>query len=205
MGNATEERRRGYSDETARAPEQRRLVNSEYIDFRFLYAAMHVFERMGTHRERFALTKDGWRLYRSALGMIHRAADELIETVPDGDRKRLRADLNNSDIYMHTTRVTEIKVDDSDMIFMTRNQMKDVVGYALQGCELCDKEGRDVAKCKKRKAIHGLFTHELPVYNGDHCLWNDFNVEGEDGRMLMKQMTWAEADRQKEMAEDGGK
>lgn len=182
--------------------EQKRLVSSEYIDLRYLYAAMHVFERMGKHRERFKLNPGSWQSYRSAMGLIEKAAAMLIETVPVEDRARLRADLNNSDIYLHTTRVSAISVDDSDMFFLTRNQMEDVIGYALEGCELCDKRGRDIVKCKRRKAMHGLFTHELPIFNGDACLWCDYNPEGEDGRQLMIDMTWADAEKQRKRAEE---
>lgn len=185
--------------------EQRRLVNSEYIDLRYFYAAMHVFDRMQRHRERFRLNPGSWRMYRCALGLIHKASELLLQTVPDEDRARLRANLNNDDIYLHTTRVSAITVDDNDMIFMTRNQMKDVIGYALEGCALCDKQGKDIVKCKRRKAIHGLFTHELPIFNGEGCLWNDFNIGGEDGRQLMIDMTWADAEKQKQRAEEAEK
>lgn len=175
-----------------------RLLATEYQDMRYLFAALHVMQRMAVHRARFRLAAGSWQKYRAAVAMMDQAAQALLSTVPDADRARLRADLNNSDIYMHTTRVSGIKVDDSDMIFVTRNQMKDVIGYAMEGCALCDKRGEDVVRCKKRKAIHGLFTHALPVFNGTACLWCDYNIGGGDGRELMMAMTRQDVEREKE-------
>ena len=179
--------------------EERRLVSSEYIDMRYFFAALHVFRRMGRHKERLQLTPGAWKMYRAGLGMIDKAGQMMLKSVPEEDRARLRADLNNSDIYMHTTRVAEIKVDDSDMIFLTRNQMKDVIGYAMGDCQLCDKQGKEVVKCKKRKVLHGLFPHALPIFNGENCLWNDYNVGGGDGRELMIKMGWEDVDRDREL------
>lgn len=184
---------------------QKRLVASEYADARYLYAAYKVFLRMNGHKGRWKLTKNGWRRYRQAVGLLNKAITDFEGTIPEADRRKLKRDLYSSEIYLHTCGPSHITVDDNDLIFITRNEMKDIISYAIEDCMLCDKSEKEVCRCKKRKAIDKAFTHEIPQIIDGECVWKSGAIRAVNERDLMYNMTWEDAERQNEIIREAEK
>lgn len=202
----TENQGRDRTDPAETVAGAHRLVASEYMDTRLMYGSFRALERMAKQKDRWKLTRNGWRYYRCALVMLRKAMDEYERTLPKEGWEQLKADLGNSDVFVHHTRFTKIQVDDNDMIFFTRNTMSKLLGYVLEGCSLCDKNEKEIVKCKKRKVISGLLTFQLPVFNGEGCFWSEYNLEGDDGVELVHRMglKGLEEDRKRaEEAENG--
>lgn len=179
--------------------EQRRLVATEYVDARYMYAAANAFQKMERHEARWRMSENGWKFYKTAVSFMLKALDEFAKTIPDQGKRQLKADLENSRLKVHTATISGIQVDDIDMVFHTRGQLAKLMKYATADCELCDKTGKDVVKCKKRQLLESLVDFEVPVFHGESCCWNDYDIDSENGADLSLGATWEsiDADREK--------
>lgn len=179
-----------------------RLVASEYYAARYLYAAARVLEKTDDLERRLKLTQNGWGELQNARNMLDSVKTVFESTVPERDKQKLFRDLENSNIFLHTVGPSEMTIDDKDMIYLTRDEVKELMEYLTSGgsCDLCEKTGKDIIRCRKRKAIEAFFVHEIPKTLDGECLWNTYGLMTDDAKENMLNMTWEEA----ESAAEGG-
>lgn len=175
--------------------EQHRVVRSEYEALRGLYCAAAMLEAMIPAMERrMKLVPGAWQKLKSAEGMLVKALKSIEETVPDADRRKLKHDLDNTEMYMRTKGAAAYSVDDEDFVYMTRNEMKAVMRFVCEPCNLCDKTGKDVTRCKRRKAINALLNFAVPEKNGEECLWVGYSTEARESLDYAVNATWEDVE-----------
>ena len=171
---------------------EKRLVAREYEAARFLFAVSRVIgAKMPDLKRRFEeMTRCAWNEIEQVAHLLEDVKTQFRRTIPESDWKKLKHDLTNTDIYMHTVGPSKFSVDDKDMVYITRDEVRALMEYIVQDCGFCDKDAKAIEKCKKRRAIAALFTHEIPGLVDGECIWNEYGIKTGDARKIMLEMQW---------------
>ena len=137
----------------------RPLNRREYQAFRLnigcLSAAEHMLDALENRLKE--CIPDGWREARMLESRMRTLFDKLLLTIPREKLLLLKAELPRYQLYIRS----------DDVIVLPRKTAMTLVDYATEmHCDLCDREGKKIGKCK----LHRVLSEALP-----------FTAEGKDG------------------------
>lgn len=93
--------------------------------------------------------------------------DKLLLTIPREKLLLLKAELPRYQLYIRMDGAAKYDLDSDDFIVLPRKTAMTLVDYATEmHCDLCDREGKKIGKCK----LHRVLSEALP-----------FTAEGKDG------------------------
>ena len=147
----------------------RPLNRREYQAFRLnigcLSAAEHMLDAL-ENRLKECIT-DGWREARMLESRMRTLFDKLLRTIPREKLLLLKAELPRYQLYIRMDGAAKYDLDSDDFIVLPRKTAMTLVDYATEmHCDLCDREGKKIGKCK----LHRVLSEALP-----------FTAEGKDG------------------------
>ena len=141
--------------------EQKRLTASERQGLMHMFAAVQAMEELTSINRRLESIPGCKRLVRSARGMLRKAADEVLGSMPLEQLKSIRRQLPGLRYSIYVKNVNCRNMNE-DGLYLSYDAL-DAVAFAVKDhCITCSKNVEEQRKCKLAKALD-----ELPCVNAD--------------------------------------
>lgn len=141
--------------------EQKRLTASERQDLMHMFAAVQAMEELTSINRRLESIPGCKRLVRSARGMLRKAADEVLGSMPLEQLKSIRRQLPGLRYSIYVKNVNCRNMNE-DGLYLSYDAL-DAIAFAVKDhCITCSKNVEEQRKCKLAKALD-----ELPCVNAD--------------------------------------
>ena len=141
--------------------EQKRLTASERQGLMHMFAAVQAMEELTSINRRLESIPGCKRLVRSARGMLRKAADEVLGSMPLEQLKSIRRQLPGLRYSIYVKNVNCRNMNE-DGLYLSYDAL-DAIAFAVKDhCITCSKNVEEQRKCKLAKALD-----ELPCVNAD--------------------------------------
>ena len=141
--------------------EQKRLTASERQGLMHMFAAVQAMEELSPITRRLESIPGCKRLVRSARGMLRKAADEVLGSMPLEQLKSIRRQLPGLRYSIYVKNVNCRNMNE-DGLYLSYDAL-DALAFAVKDhCITCSKNVEEQRKCKLAKALD-----ELPCVNAD--------------------------------------
>ena len=141
--------------------EQKRLTASERQGLMHMFAAVQAMEELSPITRRLESIPGCKRLVRGARGMLRKAADEVLGSMPLEQLKSIRRQLPGLRYSIYVKNVNCRNMNE-DGLYLSYDAL-DALAFAVKDhCITCSKNVEEQRKCKLAKALD-----ELPCVNAD--------------------------------------
>ena len=163
----------------------RPLSGKEYAALKCVIVAFNELDKCAEYlHERCSLIPGGWRDMKLVLSKIDRLRIDIGETIPYAKRASINADIQHSQIVLHTIGADRSQT--PDVVWIDEKAFVALMEYVVNlECWSCEKTGKDVKRCQIKRLL-------LDVLHYD----SDPKEFPEDGRCELSGCTTARKERE---------
>ena len=134
--------------------------------------------------KRMRMFKYGRLRYGVLKSAMYFVYDALIDTIPTNKLTQTRLELENTRYDLYTDFIKSTECERGYVCVKESTLIKLAMLLQEQSCYLCDKRGKDVKKCKARKAFLESINFDVPFNESGDCFFALNSIDDISGKFF---------------------
>lgn len=154
------------------------LSQEEYNGLKYIMASFTATKNAEDRLEkRLRGVPGAWRDIHLCSSKLLHVFESILPTIPREKLKMVKAELPQIELYVRIKGASVFDLDEYDNVIVPKKTLDALAKVACnRECELCDKHGKEVKRCKLRKLLGETFPYDLPEAAGDGCVFQTYSL-----------------------------